>query len=145
MAPAELRPEVEQAVPRIDLAAPKGEPVGRAVVDAGLARDRDPVAGLGGDPRLTLAVEPRRIGERPHDPPEAVLELPLRARDLLAGRRVVQRRQIRMGQRMGLEPERAVAVELDDVVPVQERRLLLLYQENDALPSVTAGATKTVA
>ena len=98
MASAELRPEIEQAVPRIDLAAAQGKAVGRTVVHAGLAGDADPEARLGDDVLLTLAEEPGWIGESPHDAPESIFELPLRASDLLLRRWRVERAQVGMGQ-----------------------------------------------
>ena len=58
MAASDLRPEVEQAVPRVDLPATEGEVVGQAVVDARLAGDGDPLAGLGRESLLSLTEEP---------------------------------------------------------------------------------------
>ena len=76
MATPELRPEIEEAVPRVHLAAAKGMAVGGAVVDTGLAGEGDPEAGVGDEPLLALAEEPGRIGECLNLPAKSLLELP---------------------------------------------------------------------
>jgi hypothetical protein len=57
VAASKFRPEVEQTVARIDLAAAHGKAIGRAVVDARLAGDGDPVARFGCDALLAFAEE----------------------------------------------------------------------------------------
>ena len=90
MPAADLGPKVEQAVPRVDLTASKGEAVGLREVHARLARDGDSVSG---GPRQLPLARPEEAGgirEGRDRSAEARLELPLRVLDLrapLAGRR----------------------------------------------------------
>ncbi len=113
------------------------------VVDAGLARYGGAVAGIGDDPVLTLAVQAGRIGEGGHAPSEVVFELPLGAL-ISSSALVVEPWQIGVRDRVRLEMERAVAVELDDVLPGQQRRLAATPRVRAAAVR-DAGATNTVA
>ena len=145
MAAADLRAEVEQAVARVDLPPPERQPVGAAGVDPGLARDRHAEPGCGDELAFAGPEEPGRVGKRLDGPPEPGLERDLGAFDLLPRRRVAEGEEVRMRERVRLEAEGAVAVQLDDLVPAEQRRLATRYQAKRAQPSMTAGATKTVA
>ncbi len=123
MAAAELRPEVEQAVARVDLAPTIGRTGRSRSLTPGSHETATRKPACGDDPLLALAEEPGRIGERTHYAAEVVLELPLGARDLLLGGRVVERWEVGVRERVRLEAERPLAVEVDDLVPAEHRRL----------------------
>ena len=125
MTSRDLGAEVEQAVAGVDLASTESEAVRRRDVDAGLARHCDVVPRVLDEPHLALAEEARRVRERRDTTPEASLELRLRLGDLVRRALVVEREQVRVGDGMRLERQRAAAVERDDLIPREERRLLV--------------------
>src|SRR5215203_1036446 len=124
-----LRQEVEEAVARVDLAPPQREAVGATRVEAGLARDGGTKAGGFDKPALAEPEEARRVREQLHRAVEPGLERRLRADDLLARRLVPKREEVRMGEGVGLEAQRPLAVELDDLVPPEHGRLLAVPVE----------------
>jgi hypothetical protein len=73
MPPADLRSEVEQAIPRVDLSSPEGESIGVRQIHAGLTRDRDAIAGLGSQASLSLPEKAGRVRESRDGPIEASL------------------------------------------------------------------------
>src|SRR4029077_18141394 len=79
---AQLRPEVEPSVARVDLPPSQGEPVGVTPVHAGLAADRDPIARVGYEAELALSEQPSRVTERLDASTEVRLEVGLRSCDL---------------------------------------------------------------
>ncbi len=123
MTAAYLRPEVQDAVGRIDLTAMQREQVGAGDVDAGLARDGDTEAGLGDELPITVAEEPGRITERVDWTAESGLEGELRTGDLLPCRVILEGNKARVSNRMRLEAECPRAIELDDVIPREQWRL----------------------
>ena len=130
VAAADLGPEVQQRVPRVDLAAPERETVGGVVVHARLGRDRGAKAGFADESAFALAVETRGVREGLDRPAEPRTERLPRAGDLVRRAGVVEREQVGMRERVGLERERPVLVEGHDVVPVHQRRLLLVPLEH---------------
>jgi len=92
-------------------------------VDARLAADGDAVAGRDDQPALALAEQTRGIRERRDLAAELRLELSLGLDDLAFRRLVVDREQIRVGDRVRLEPQRPARVEVADLLPRQHRRL----------------------
>src|SRR5712691_49127 len=124
MTAAELRPEVEQAVAGVDLAAAQRQQVGSRPVGAGLARNGKPEAGVRDQASVAGAEETGGVAERFHRPPELRLERDLRAGDLVPRGLVAESEEIRMRDGVSLEPQRPAAVELDDVLPPEQGRLL---------------------
>ena len=123
MSAGDLRPEVEETVACVDLSPPKREAIGRRQVDAGLARHRERVARPIYEAPLALAEETGGIRERRDAASEPILELGLRAGDLLFCLPVVDREEVGVGQRVRFEAECSAAIELDDLGPGQQRGL----------------------
>ena len=123
MAAAELRAEVQQTVAPVDLTPTERETVCATRVTSGLARDCDVEPGCGDEPTFADPEEPGRVGKRENFAPEMLLERNLGAVDLLPGRGVAQLEEIRVSERVGLETECALTVEVDDLVPAEHGRL----------------------
>jgi FAD-dependent urate hydroxylase len=123
VAAGDLRPEVEETVPRVDLSPTQREAIRRREVDARLARDRDAEAGSFDEPLFALGKETRGVRERRDASSEMSLELGLRLPDLVPGLLVVESQQVRVGDGMRFESEGSVTIELDDLRPGEQRRL----------------------
>ena len=145
VAAADLGAEVEQAVARVDLPAAKREAIRVRMVDARLARDGDAVPGIGDEPAFALAEQAGRIGERRDATPEPLSSSTFELRDLGPRAVVVDEQQVGVRDRVRLELERALAVELDDLRPSSSSGGWPLHQANVNRPSVTPVVTNTVA
>src|SRR5204862_4628297 len=120
----DLGPEVEQTVPRVDLAAAEREPIRPRLVDAGLARNGNSEAGLGHERPLARPEETGGVRERRDGSAEPLLESGLRAEDLAARLVIVELEQVRVRERVRLEAERRLGVEGLDLVPAEKRGLV---------------------
>ena len=83
MPSADFRPEVEQRVAGIDLAASQREGVASRKVDSGLAGDCDAETGLGDEAALALAEKTGGVAERFDGPAQTRFEIGLRLADLV--------------------------------------------------------------
>ena len=126
MSPTQLRPEVEQAVARVDLRPAQREAIATRRVEPRLARHRQPIAGLSRELHLTLAVDSARERQRLDVTAELALELVFGFHDLAPSLLLVETREVPVGDGVRFETQRPATVELDYLAPMEERRRALV-------------------
>src|SRR5947208_16812396 len=111
---AELRPEVEQAVACVDLAAVQSERVRPRSVDPRLARDGEPKAGIGDEAAVAIGEEACRVAECLDLPAELRLQCQLRARDLVPRSLILKRQETLKRNFVRAAPQRSIDVDGHD-------------------------------